>query len=325
MVRCTDRERQVQTEMKNRNIPFGYQYQDGKIALHPQEREIVVRISQAYLAGASLLQIAERLNADGVEYLPGVTGWNKARLKRIIEDERYLGRKPYPALLDPETFDAMQRLKADKNTLKGLDRSAPIFQIDVPARCPVCGGKMYRKCDTRFKVQQRWICPNPACKRWIAKSDDELLSEIMALLNRLIAKPEMIRIPAASEMEPSVAVRKLDNEVGRMLESPKADKDGLRRAMLQRVAAAYRDIPNDVYIARRMRADFANAEPLSTFSADLCNRTVKAICFHEDGTVGILLINDQEIGEEPHGNCIATKDRPGDPGDRGHGQPRPKG
>ena len=290
--------------MKLRTLPYGYQFTDGAVAIHPQERDTVTEICKAYLNGNSLLQIADHLNADGAEYMPGVTGWNKARLKRIIEDERYLGREPYPAILDKETFDAMQRIKAERNTQNNCDRSTDIFQLGVPVKCPLCGCEMRRRSDSRLKsVEQRWICQNPECKKLIAKSDKELLGEITELLNKTISTPEIIRVPVAADREPCDEVRKLDNEIGRMLEGFNTDKDALRKAMLRRVSAAYRDIPNEIYTAKRLRAVFANVEPLSNFSADLFHRAVKAIRFHEDGTIGILLINDQEIGKEkPNGN-----------------------
>lgn len=74
--------------MKIRNIPFGYQMENGIITLHPAESEAVKNIFTAYLNGQSLLQIANSLNERSIEYMPGVTGWNKARLKRIIDDSR---------------------------------------------------------------------------------------------------------------------------------------------------------------------------------------------------------------------------------------------
>ena len=88
-----------------------YRCDNGITVLHPQESEIVKRICESYLKGQSLLTIATWLNEEQIEYMPGVIGWNKARLKRIIEDERYLGKEPYPAILAEETYTAMQQIK----------------------------------------------------------------------------------------------------------------------------------------------------------------------------------------------------------------------
>ena len=104
--------------MKNRTLPYGYQCCNGITVLHPQESEIVKRICESYLNGQSLLTIATWLNEEQIEYMPGVIGWNKARLKRIIEDERYLGKESYPAILVEETYTAMQQIKEKRNTQK---------------------------------------------------------------------------------------------------------------------------------------------------------------------------------------------------------------
>ena len=131
--------------MKLRTVPYGYLFEDGVIEIHPQERETVTEICKAYLGGDSLLQIAERLNANGIEYMPGVAGWNKARLKRIIEDERYLGKEPYPTILDQGTFDAMQctaSLTQGSKTVR-RDGFAKIPLVNGESPCPTknCSAK----------------------------------------------------------------------------------------------------------------------------------------------------------------------------------------
>ena len=81
--------------MKKRNILFGYQYRDGVITPHTQEVATLKRIFSEYQNGMSLLDIASRLNAEEVEYQPGVIGWNKSRIMRLIEDERYAGKNSW--------------------------------------------------------------------------------------------------------------------------------------------------------------------------------------------------------------------------------------
>ncbi len=52
----------VQNIMKARNILYGYCYEGGKIVRCIEETKIVEEMSQAYLNGQSLLEIAESLN-----------------------------------------------------------------------------------------------------------------------------------------------------------------------------------------------------------------------------------------------------------------------
>ena len=81
--------------MKIRAIPFGYKYDVGQIVVDETAACVVKEIFKQYINGNSLLNISSLLNNMNIEYRPGVVGWNKARIKRIIEDKRYLGKKAF--------------------------------------------------------------------------------------------------------------------------------------------------------------------------------------------------------------------------------------
>ena len=288
--------------MKRRNILFGYQYQDGVITLHPQEDTVIKHIFNQYMSGHSLLEIADQLNADNVKYQPGVTGWNKSRIMRLIEDKRYTGNGGFPAIIDEETHQALLQIKSEKNTQSNTNRSAEIFHIDVPVICPACGHEMNRRHDNRFqKCQQRWVCTNADCRTVIHKPDEELLHDITILLNRVIVNPEMIQIPATPDTAPSAQVRKMENEIGRQMDSLDRDKTALQK-MFECVSLKYADIDSAPHIDQRLKAELANAGPLSNFSMAIFKRAVKEIHLEKDGTVSIKLINGQMVRkDDEHG------------------------
>jgi hypothetical protein len=285
--------------MKKRNIPFGYQYQNGVITIHPQEAAVLNRIFSEYQKGMSLSEIASRLNDENIEYQTGVTGWNKSRIMRLIEDERYAGHDGFPAIIDKNAHQVMVEMKAQKNTQHGTDRTCEIFHIDVSVTCPECGGEMVRRHDSRFKkCQQRWICSNVDCRTIIHKADSDLLDDITVLLNRVIVNPGFVQIPAEPGHELSMQVLKAENEIARTLDTLDCDKNTLRKKMLECASLRYADIDSAPYIAHRLKAVLANAEPLSTFSLPLFKRTVQAIHLGKDGAVSIKMINDQMVGKD---------------------------
>lgn len=286
--------------MKNRTVPYGYRYENGIIVLHPQESKIVKRICKAYLDGQSLLSIATWLNGEQIEYMPEVIGWNKARLKRIIEDERYLGKESYPAILDEETYTAMQRIKEQRNTQKDIDRKTDIFQIAVPVKCPICGGRMLRRHDSRYKVQQRWLCENDECKTLIKIADSDLIKAINSILAGIT--PEHIQAIGTSESEPSVSVRRVNNEIARLFDTTEVDKESLRKKLLEGISKRYEDIVNTPYATRKIQAEFVGDN--STEGVQRINKTISEIILYTDLTVGIILLNGQFIGkEQTHGTA----------------------
>ena len=283
--------------MKHRNIPFGYHYENRMPAIQPAEAGTVKQIFDSYIQGQSLLNIAKKLNDEKAEYIPGVYGWNKARLMRIIDDSRYLGNDLYPAIIPAETYEEAHLLKDQKNTQKEIDRTAGIFRLAVPVICPNCGNEMHRRHDSRWKVPQRWGCHNSECKTIIKLSDTDLLQSITNILNRIISQPDIIEMSIDTN-EVGNDIRRLNMEIAHALETCSFNKEDLRKKMLTCVSLKYKGIDSATYTANRLKADFEKSSPLSAFSAELCRRTVKSIQLKKDGTVGLTLINDQQIGKE---------------------------
>lgn len=292
--------------MKIRNIPYGYQFKNGSIAIQAKETETVKRIFTEYLNGLSLQKIAEQLNNEHIEYMPGVCGWNKSRIKRVIEDERYLGSNGYPSIIGEDMHKTLMQIKSEKNTQKGTDRKADIFNLGVPILCPKCGSKMCRRHDSKRKCQDWWLCQNDNCKNTISISDNDLIYGIIECLNTVISNPDIIKTVTDVDKEPSLDVCRLENEISMMLDSHSFDKNILRKKMLECVSLKYGNIDSQKYISKRLKTDFANASPLINFSMDLFSRTVKAITFSTDGEVNIILINGQQIGKEQSSNANSS-------------------
>ena len=124
------------------------------------------------------------------------------------------------------------------------------------------------------------------------------MEDIVDLLNGLIRNPEIIRSVQPSQTEPSIEQWRLDNEIARTLEGYDFDKDALREKLYQRAAIGYQQIGNEAYVEYKLKNTLKQHNILDGFDSELTNKTVKLIRLAENGSVSVILINDQEIRKE---------------------------
>ena len=125
--------------------------------------------------------------------------------------------------------------------------------------------------------------------------DDEMLSEITEVLNTAIANPEMITIPTEKEKEPSIELRKLNNEITRAFDSIQIDRNAVREMMIRYASMKYAELDTEVYRAQRLKNVFIDNQPMPSFSAAFLERTTNEIMLYTDGSIGLILENGQEI------------------------------
>ncbi len=102
---------QQESQSLSQNVKLGiqYRYQQGEVQVNhkrflgytkdenkqlvidPEGAEVVKRIYREYLEGASLLQIARGLEADGILTAAGKAKWRPETLKKILQNEKYIG------------------------------------------------------------------------------------------------------------------------------------------------------------------------------------------------------------------------------------------
>lgn len=97
----------------NHNRFMGYTKDDeGHLIIEPTEAEIVKRIYLEYLQGASLKQIGERLELDGILTAAGKARWRPETIKKILKNEKYIG----DALLQKTyTVDVLTKKRVKNN------------------------------------------------------------------------------------------------------------------------------------------------------------------------------------------------------------------
>ena len=279
--------------MKKRNVAFGYRYENGKISVNKNEEKVIRKIFDSYLAGMSLIQIASILNDEKIEYMPSVIGWNKARVMRIIDDERYSGNEMYPQIITYETHEKLKCLKESKSTQQDVDRNNIIYNLYAPVMCKKCGEKMTRHYTRHGIKKEIWSCPSKACTRGVVISDQELIKKIAECLSTIIKDPDMIQIKERSNISNN------DSKIQQEIEMAHAEnRDNVTEMIFQSISDKYDCIDSETYIAMRIKHIFCDTALDETSLPYLLKKTVKKMILGREPSVCIMLLNNQIIESE---------------------------
>ena len=180
----------IRQSLKNGNVRFSYKtflgYRkgaDGQPEIVPEQADIVRRIYNDFLAGATYLEIAKRLTEENVPTMDGGNRWFSERIKSILKNEKYKGdallQKTYitdpiskrvkknngelpmyyvenshPAIIERRIFDKVQEeiaRRAGKKKVKQtgtkteLGRYSGKYALTELLYCGECGTP-YRRC-----------------------------------------------------------------------------------------------------------------------------------------------------------------------------------
>ena len=248
--------------MKNRRFPFGYEMQNGEIVINKTEANVVKRIFSDYTSGVSLAELADTLQKSRIEYLPCETGWNKSRIKRMLEDNRYLGNNTYPAIIEKALFQAANsekesRCNLTENRIPSSDK--PLIRM---VACAGCGMPLFHRTDNTRKANETWYCKTEGCSS-VKLSVATVKQEICEILNQLIAQPVLVATGCTKNTEPSVELRRMENELERQLNALDFDPEALQKLILLCAAQKYSDAGDIQHITERLKADLLSQNPLS--------------------------------------------------------------
>lgn len=199
--------------MPNRMISYGYGITEGKIAVVEKEAEIVRRIFREYQNGRELQEIAGRLTEERVEYYWGNTQWNKSKIFRIIENEKYIGSDEYPAIIEEKEFRRANEEKSRRGNKK-IALGKEIEYLRKITYCGQCGKPFCRR--TKWGKRERWYCPN-GCKTEVYVDDELMFKEILSAVEAIIETPNLLVVQEpAQTYHPTQEIMRYTNEIGRI-------------------------------------------------------------------------------------------------------------
>lgn len=216
--------------MSNRKMLYGYQIRDGEIAVVEEEAILVQRVFTLYAGGLSYQKISDLLNTEKVPYSQEAPAWNKHKVKRMLENSRYMGQDSYPPILDSGVFQEAQERIHEKTTGYAPKADRPVLRLKNLMHCARCGGTLHRLAGKNRRTDTLYLkCGS--CGAVATIPDDTLL----LVIARQIAEHDTVD---QGPYQPSGDVVRLTNAINRGLESP-GHPEELVSLILQGAAARY--------------------------------------------------------------------------------------
>ena len=281
---------------KNRVIPFGYCMKNGEITTEPKEVYVVATIFSEYLNGSSLLQIAKLMESEKIRYSEDSEHWNKNMVKRIIENEKYLGTDKYPQIIDRETFRLANEKRIRKATTLNLILE-DLQEIRNRTYCTECGHNLSRIGGN--SKYEHWDCRNPDCYKFEYRMTDQMIiGAVLNVLNSAIANPSLLESGGEiSIYSPTADVIRKQNEINQMTDSPQVDFDRVkaeifRLAEMKYDCCSYNDSPQKT---EELKALLQNHEQLNSLDIGLFKACVSRIWISHFCTIEVEFINGIRI------------------------------
>ena len=281
---------------KNRTIPFGYCMKNGEITTEPKEVYAVVKIFDEYLKGRSLSEIAKLMQSEKIRYNADSDKWNKNMVKRIIENEKYLGTDKYPQIIDDDTFRLANKKRIRKATTLNLI-SADLREIRNRTYCSECGHRLSRIGGN--SKYEHWDCRNPDCYKLEYRFTDQMIiGAVLTVLNSAIANPSLLESGGEiSTYSPTADVIRKQNEINQMTDSPQVDFDRVKAeifklAEMKYDCCSYNESPQKTEELRNL---LENNKQLNMLDIGLFKACVSRIWISHFCTIEVELINGVRI------------------------------
>lgn len=188
-------------------VPIGYNYEEGLLQVNEYEKMQVLEIADLFLKGTPVRTIETMVNEKGYKHKHGE--WTAKTIKRVlanpvnlglIKDGEHLHPGLHDAIIDQETYDAIQVVMNERKEVHGSKARPHKSLLAGFIFCKHCGGRYgrqtnpaglkYYSCYSRNKSQKKMI-KDHNCKNKNYRAE-ELDMAILFELSKLAIDPEYV-------------------------------------------------------------------------------------------------------------------------------------
>lgn len=276
-----------------RHIPLGYSVAQGKAQIDPETSQVVQDIYQAYDNGASCNAIAKDLTAKGIQTANQKAVWHCCMVRKILENQKYLGDGFYPQMIEKALFQRVQERRKERaeklgktNTLNGHNNRTLWNELLI---CGQCGG-VYWQCVDKQQGKQ-WKCKKDVHKKGtgcdnLSLTQTQLDEGFLRVIQEVMERPACLKQRKSKrERTESFLETKLTKEIQSLLASPFCDTKRLKDLAYERAAEQYQHaVFDDGDFQTEKLLHLLNHTPVPTkFDSHLLAETMRKVVVAKEG------------------------------------------
>ncbi|HIT34858.1 MAG TPA: recombinase family protein [Candidatus Faecousia intestinigallinarum] len=237
-----NRERMKRGEYVAGTAPYGYRYQDKRLAVFEPEAETVRWIFAAYLSGWSLAEIVRDLRQRHIPKRNSDDKWHTLTVQYILTNEKYIGdtlfqktfksdtlpftkhknngeldqyyaSESHEAIISREDFLAVASLMAEKSEYYGRQRPNTPYPLTKKIRCSRCGAFYIRRTGKDHTV---WSCHNHIRGKDLCDSrryrEAQIYGAFMIMFNKLYYNSRCILRNTLYQLDFVMTYKKKNNQ-----------------------------------------------------------------------------------------------------------------
>ncbi|MFI3175482.1 MAG: recombinase family protein [Bacillota bacterium] len=282
---------------------LGYECKDGRMQINQKEANLVKQIFMWYLEKDSLLGVQKQLESAKILTMNGKPNWTHGGVRRILENECYMGTELYPRLIDDNTFHKVLDLRLQKKEKMGRlkigDEKKQKRFLDGKIFCGECGQpyKLYAK---RGKSKDlEWRCkyakyqPEEPCGNRIF-AENEFIECVRTMVTELKSDSKIyLAKPQKMKKAMTRAERELEEKITK-LEVRKKNAVDHKKLIFERAVLTYQNTEIDLYEQHTTKM----VEQLLLMDSEnwraVAEEIIKKVEVYHDGKIGIQFINGTE-------------------------------
>ena len=223
--------------MATRRLPYGYRFDGTTIIIDDIEGKVVKEIYELFCDGVYITKIKNYIKNFEM---------SRHKVKRILEDEVYIGINDLPPIIDEDLFETAQKIKNQRlNEIgKNQDKSYSYAKENFKDKifCGECGADYHRYkrgeeyiWNCSHKVFKRKVC----CKN-ISLSDEQIENIWSRIVNKINKNPNLLQPQKTISNKNLGRYNALDKEI-KMVETGKKEytQEELIKLIYKRASVMY--------------------------------------------------------------------------------------